>query len=231
MLKQVKAYWRKVVLLFKNRDNLPRCKMLDRTMDFVRHNDVKGDYFEFGVYAGTTFQYAYHAAKDRGLKNMNFHAFDSFEGFSKPKGHDDIGLVVEGTRSCSEKQFLDNVEHYRIPLSVVTTTKGWFSNTLEGNGINKTNKKLGSTKIAIAWLDADLYEPTILALNFITNRLQDGTVILFDNWFLFKGHPCRGERKALTEWQKNNPNIVLTPFYHFGWHGTSFIVNTPLEKE
>lgn len=230
MLKQLKFYWRKFWLIFGNRKNLHRSFMLERAMDFVRHNQVAGDYFEFGVYAGTTFQYAYHAAKDRGLDTMKFHALDSFEGFSEPKGHDDIGLIVEGTRNCSEKQFLMNVSRAGVPLAKVTTTKGWFSDTLEGEGANKTNEKLGNAKVSLVWLDADLYEPTISALNFLTDRLQDGTVMMFDNWFLFKGHPQRGERKALAEWQKKNPHIIFTPFYHFSWHGTSFIVNLPLSE-
>lgn len=225
MWRQLKSYCRKAILFFKNRDNRPRCRMLDTAMDFVRHNDVQGDYFEFGVYAGATFQYAYHAAYDRGLKNMKFHALDSFEGFSEPKGHDDIGLVTKGTRNCSEKQFLRNVRNAGVPLSSVTTTRGWFSDTLEGNGKTVTDKKFGDKKIAVVWLDADLYEPTIAALNYLTPRLQDGVVMMFDNWFLFKGHPLRGERRAFDEWKSLHPEFVFTSFYHFGWHGTSFIVN------
>lgn len=204
--------------------------MLDRAMDFVRHNGVKGDYFEFGVYAGATFQYAYHAARARGLQDMRFHALDSFEGFSEPKGHDDIGHVVKGGRFCSEPQFLENVRRSGVPLSKVTTTKGWFSETLAGTKAIETNERLGDAKIALVWLDADLYEPTLAALNFLTPRLQDGTVMMLDNWFLFKGHPGRGERKALAEWQKKNPKITLTHFYNFSWHGASFIVNVPLRE-
>jgi O-methyltransferase len=205
--------------------------MLERAMDFVRHNGVSGDYFEFGVYAGTTFQYAYHSAMARGLVNMRFHALDSFEGFSQPKGHDDIGHVTRGGRFCSKSQFLDNIRRSGVPLSKVDVTKGWFSDSLEAEGAKKTNKKLGDTKAGVVWFDADLFEPTLSSLNFITDRLQDGSVIIFDNWFLFKGHPGRGERKAFDEWRKKNPHILLTPFYHFGWHGTSFIVNLPLTKE
>lgn len=226
----MRFYWKKLWLLFRNRQNLYRCMMLERAMDFVRHNGVAGDYFEFGVYAGMTFQYAYHAAEARGLKEMKFHALDSFEGFSEPKGHDDIGHVVQGGRFCSEKQFILNVKRAGVPLSKVSTTKGWFADTLEGEGGRETNARLGNAKASVIWMDADLYEPTISALDFITDRLQDGTVVMFDNWFLFKGHPERGERRAFAEWQKKNPHLLFTPFYPFGWHGTSFIVNMPLSE-
>lgn len=231
MFNQILFYTQKFWLLFKNRQNLYRSFMLERAMDFVRHNTVAGDYYEFGVYAGTTFQYAYHAATARGLRGMRFHAFDSFEGFSQPKGHDDIGHVVKGGRFCSLEQFVKNVRKAGVPASRFTTTKGWFSDTLENEGKKGTDEMLGNSKIAAVWLDADLYEPTISALNFLTPRLQDGTVMMLDNWFLFKGHPERGERRALAEWLKNHPEITLTPFYHFSWHGTSFIVNLPLSNE
>lgn len=229
-MRQLNSFWRKIKIFLNNRDNLYRCRMIDLAMDFIRHNDIHGDYFEFGVYAGKTFQYAYHAAQDRGLKKMKFHALDSFEGFSQPAGPDDLGLIVKGARSCSEEQFLKNIAAAGVPHSVVTTTKGWFNKTLEGRGAQKTNQKFGDIKITLAWMDADLYEPTISALNFLSDRLQDGTVIIFDNWFLFKGHPYRGERRALAEWHSKHPEITLTPFYNLSWHGTSFIVNLPLRK-
>lgn len=60
MLKQLKFYYQKFWSIFRNRQNLHRCFILERIMDFVRHNKIEGDYFEFGVYAGTTFQYAYY---------------------------------------------------------------------------------------------------------------------------------------------------------------------------
>ncbi len=230
MIGELQSFWRKFVLIIQNKQNLYRCMMLDKAMDFVRHNDVIGDYFEFGVYAGATFQYAYHAARDRGLKKMKFHALDSFEGFSEPKGNDNIGLISEGSRNCSEEQFLFNVQKSGVPLSAITTTKGWFSNTLGGDGKQDTDKKFGNTKISVVWLDADLYEPTVSALEYLTPRLQDGSVMIFDNWFLFKGHPGRGERRAFAQWQQKNPEIIVTPFYNFSWHGTSFIINLPIAE-
>ena len=230
-MRQFTSYVKKAQLLFNNRDNLKRAAMLDVAMDFVRHNQVVGDYFEFGVYAGQTFQYAYHAAQIRGLHSMHFHALDSFEGFSTPKDQDDIGLVHEATRSCSEKQFLLNVKKAGVPQSKVTTTKGWFRDTLEGAAADKTNTALGTAKISIAWLDADLYEPSISALRFLNDRLQDGSVLIFDNWFLFKAHPERGERRAFSEWTAEHPELLVTQFHNMSWHGTSFIINLPLKHD
>ncbi|MCG2718374.1 MAG: methyltransferase, partial [Nanoarchaeota archaeon] len=71
----------------------------------------------------------------------------------------------------------------------------------------------------------DLYESTVLVLDFITEYIQDGTIIIFDDWFSFRGNPNRGEQKAFKEWLKKNPSIKTTEFYRFGWHGNSFITH------
>ncbi len=219
----------KIGLIIKNRNNRPRCKMLDTAMDFVRHSKVDGDYFEFGVFRGVTFQYAYHAAQLRDRKSMRFFALDSFQGFADPKGNDTTGVIVKGTRNCSEEEFLKVLRSYGVNVKKVQTIPGWFEETLIGEGKKKTIEKIGERKIAIAYLDADLYEPTVLALDFLVDYLTDGTLLIFDNWFLFRGHPDRGERRAFEEWCAKHPELIITPYNNFGWHGASFIVNLKLD--
>jgi hypothetical protein len=62
-------------------------------------------------------------------------------------------------------------------------------------------------------------------LEFITPYLVNGSVLVFDDWFFYKASPERGEQKALNEWLKINPNIKLTEFHKYSWHGNSFIIN------
>lgn len=227
---EIVAGVKKIGLLVKNRNNRPRCRMLDMAMDFVRHSKVEGDYFEFGVFRGLTFQYAYHAAQMRELKDMQFLAFDSFQGFSNPKGNDTTGVIVKGTRNCSEKEFVQVLRSHKVDLKKVEMVPGWFEETLTGEGKQRTIEKVGKRKVAFAYLDADLYEPTILALDYLVDYLTDGTLLCFDNWFLFRGHPERGERRAFEEWCKKHPELIITPYNNFGWHGASFIVNLKLDS-
>jgi O-methyltransferase len=49
----------------------------------------------------------------------------------------------------------------------------------------------------VIWVDCDLYESTVPVLDFITEYIQDGTVIIFDDWYSFRADPDRGEQKAL----------------------------------
>jgi O-methyltransferase len=79
--------------------------------------------------------------------------------------------------------------------------------------------------VAIAWIDCDLYESTKPALEFLTERLSHGSVICFDDWFNIKARPDCGEQKACHDWLTCNPQLRLTPYSRFGWHGQSFIVH------
>ena len=221
---------KKALLQWEYRYNRDRAKMISKALDFCRYTHVEGDYFEFGVFQGATFSYACRAAAFRGMKSMRYFALDSFEGFSTPTGTDDIGILKKGDRNCSEQDFLNRIEKQGIDMSKVTTIAGFFENTLTGAGRVETEKRISNAKAAAVYIDCDLYEPAYLALSFLSDRLTDGTVIMFDNWFLFRGSPDRGERKAFEQWVQEHPEYTITQFQKFGWHGESFIVNLPLAK-
>src|SRR5204863_3721987 len=88
------------------------------------------------------------------------------------------------------------------------------------------NQSISALKaVAIAWIDCDLYESTKPVLEFLAERLSPGSVICFDDWFNIKGRPDCGEQKACEEWLARNPQLRLTPYSRFGWHGQSFIVD------
>jgi hypothetical protein len=102
----------------------------------------------------------------------------------------------------------------------VKAVKGWYDKVLN----EETKKKLPLKKAAVVMVDCDLYESTVPVLNFITDYLQEGTVIVFDDWFCYRADPDRGEQKAFREWLKRNPSIKVTEYNRFGVEGNSFIV-------
>ena len=53
----------------------------------------------------------------------------------------------------------------------------------------------------------------------------DGSIIIFDDWFAFRGHPHRGERRAFDEWRQRHPELIFTPFQQEGTWRMSFIVS------
>jgi O-methyltransferase len=198
---------------------------------------------EFGVYAGSSFIAAYKTLEERFRRaatpgawsteqdccerqalwnKKRFFAFDSFQGLPKPEATDATSRdFSEGKFACTEQEFRRNLSARGIPLDRVTTVPGWFSETLT----EETRTRLNLRHAAIVWVDCDLYESTKPVLEFIAPLLVDGTVIIFDDWFNFKGHPNFGEQRACREWLTSHPDWGMSDYQTEGPWRNSFIVH------
>jgi hypothetical protein len=202
----------------------PMENMLRDAMHFVSRSQVDGDYLEFGVESGDSFISAYHLAKRVDLSSMRFYAFDSFEGLPKIKGIDrDFQQFHEGDHACTIDDFKENLHERGVDLGQVKIIPGWYSETLT----EKRKEKLGIESAAIVLVDCDLYNSTVPILDFVKSLLVDGTILIFDDWYLYKGKPDRGEQRAFREWLKRNSEIEIIQFQKYGWHGNSFIIQKP----
>jgi hypothetical protein len=200
-------------------------QMLHPAMEYAHYSLEGGDYLEFGIYRGNTFSLAYRIAqKWKKLAGMRFYAFDSFEGLPPSEGVDVEGyeheVFAEGNYACDEPSFRKNLAAKGVDLTKIETIPGWYDQSLN----EETRKRLPLEKAAIIWIDCDLYESTVPVMKFITPYVQNGTLLIFDDWFCFHSNPDRGEQRAFREWLECNPEIRATPFLSFGWHGHSFIL-------
>ncbi len=57
-----------------------------------------------------------------------------------------------------------------------------------------------------------------------TPLLNDGTIIIFNDWWCYKGRTDKGEQKACNEWLNEHPNISLREFIKWGYGDIAFIV-------
>ncbi len=197
--------------------------MLYIAMHYAWASKLTGDYFEFGVYKGSNMIAAFHISK-RYLPNLNFYAFDSFEGLPEPKeDKDGFRPFEKGQFSCSKEHFLANLKRKEVDMSRVHTIAGWYKDTLN----EQTRASLPAKSAAIVYIDCDLYESALSVLDFIVPYLEDGSLILFDEWFAYRGDPAKGEQKAFREWLGGgrNPQISATEYQKFGWSGNSFIIH------
>lgn len=140
-------------------------------------------------------------ARNFSFKDMKFYAFDSFEGLPKAKGKDKCYLK-EGDYKCSLKKFKENLKKAKVNLDKVIFVKGWYNKTLK--------QDYNIKKLSAVHIDCDYYESTKDVLQFIKPLLQEGTIILFDDWHLFKGNPNYGEPKAFSEFIKENKDLFFT---------------------
>lgn len=206
----------------------PDEEIFKMAMEFAAHHKLNGDYLEFGVWKGRSFIRAYNIwkylfEKRSELKSMRFYAFDSFEGLPEIKNKEDIstGEFQKGQYFCTEEDFKKNVANAGVDLSRVEIVKGWFIKALN----DETKKKLPIKHAAIVFIDCDLYESAVSVLNFITDYVVDGSILIFDDWFCFRGNSKRGEQKAFNEWLKKNPSISAVEYHKFNWRGNSFIIS------
>jgi O-methyltransferase len=208
-------------LLSKNRH---RWDVIEKVTDYFMGAQLDGDYAEFGVYKGETFA---HAAKFNSpiFEDMKFWAFDSFQGLPDPRHDVDIttgysGGFYRGQFACSQDEFVANLEDQQVDLKRVKIVPGWYAHTLKPN--NPALQEL--KKIAFAWIDCDLYESTVPVLEFITDKLSTGAVVLFDDWRCFHNRDGYGQRRACREWLDRNPHIKLNEFIDNDYNGYSFTV-------
>ena len=97
--------------------------------------------------------------------------------------------------------------------------------------IQPVKKSKGNTKIALLHIDCDLYESTRTVLKDISDLFQDGTVMLCDDYWSFRGRKDKGEQLALREAFECNDAFTYTSWFQYGWHGQAFIINKKNLKE
>jgi hypothetical protein len=155
---------------------------------------------------------------------MKFIALDSFEGLPAPKGLDAQNNYTsgfyEGQFACDINQFRRNLTTSGVDMARVQMIKGWYDQSLKPD--HPQSSALG--KAAAAWIDCDLYESTIPVLDFLTNRLSVGSVLLFDDWRCYRNLADFGQQRACAEWLQRNPQLKLNQFVDFGFHGQAFTV-------
>lgn len=192
-------------------------------MHFVQESGLEGDYLEFGVFRGHTFAGAFHTAKRYGLDRMCFYAFDSFRGLPPSSGVDASGFrhFEQGSFACGQPEFLANLRREHLDLARVTAVPGWFHESLT----DELKQRLPLERAAVIWVDCDLYESTVPVLDFITGYLQNGTVLIFDDWYCYRADPNRGEQRAWREWRQAHPEYTSVEWRKIGWHGLALIVH------
>lgn len=194
-----------------------------RMWQYTAYAKIPGDYLEFGVFKGASFELSLRAASkfiDKGQPHSpRFFAFDSFEGLSEPDPKWDGTVFVKGEQSATQNKFLKTIKSARKGWQVLIV-KGFYDKSLTSEVIQTHSMK----KAAIVTIDCDLYQPSLTALRFVTPLLQTGTLIFFDDWFYSNGNMGLGEAGACSTWLKENPGISLVDYGNVGVMGKIFIV-------
>lgn len=207
----------------RHNELLARQLLFDICTGFTVDCRVDGDYLEFGcAWGGSLVDMFASTQRHAELASRRFFIFDSFQGLPAPSGQDAGELVRyrEGEFACSLDRYKANVQRQGVDLGRVTCVEGWYDQTLTA----ETKRKLAIEKAAIVLIDCDLYESTVPVLRFLSDYIQDGTILIFDDWFSYKGRLDHGEARAFGEWLAENPSITATEYHKTGRTMASFIM-------
>lgn len=194
-----------------------------RALDFLKYNQIEGDIAEFGSYHGFTARTIAEKARKCGWKG-NLHLFDSFEGFPE--------IVASVDRECYEVSRLKvwNEDSFKagdaVPYQIarvlsrilnrerVHIHQGYFEEVFLPHTLER--------KLILAHIDCDLYQSAKFVLEMLVqcDLLEDGAVLMFDDFNCGRANPAYGERRAFAEVFDAS---ACSHFFNYGWHGAAFV--------
>jgi hypothetical protein len=204
-----------------------------RAVEFVAKSDMVGDVYEFGCYRGTSLTHLYRAAVEFepmvGKRFLDrFFAFDSFQGMPAGGGLDSLdgynmalGTLAEGRYAVTNAEFRSVLNDNGVDLSRLHIVEGFYEDSLVRPS---TIAACGQSRCALLHIDCDFEVSATAALEFMTSRLQDGAVVLFDDWFLFRGRPDRGVQAAFARWLPRS-GYEATHYFNYSWVSAAFILH------
>ena len=202
-------------------NNISKYLAIKKAFYLTGLDHTPGSYLEFGVFTGSSFNFAMKINKKLkflGNSECDFIGFDSFQGFGEIEKNDRHPFFKDEIFKINEKKVLKNInkcakgQKYRI-------VKGFFEETLA----NKTTCDYDIKKARVVLIDCDLKKSTKLALEFLMPSIQSGTIILFDEYICYKGNPNKGECAAFKDFEKKYPNILFKRAFDYGFSGRAFI--------
>ncbi|ODT68545.1 MAG: methyltransferase [Nitrosomonadales bacterium SCN 54-20] len=206
------------VLDHRSDNRMTELGMLSQAFEFIKINEVCGDYLEFGLWRGKTFGYAHRMKHRYRRHDMKLWGFDSFQGLPDTGAHPD-NIWYKGQFACSRPEFESILKSRGVHSCEYELVEGFYSESLN----DATHRRLAGRKAAIVYIDCDLYDSTIEVLDFIQPYLVNGSIICFDDFYNYKADPEQGEQKALSDFLQKESDICFIPYMAYAPLGKSFI--------
>jgi hypothetical protein len=181
-----------------------------------------GDYYEFGLYRGYTFCHAQQAFNAAGFIDTRFYGFDSFSGLPDIGGPDQAAAIfISGDYYCSRDEVVRHLTEHGFDWSRGALVEGYFDQSLT----EQVKLEHQMRPAALIMVDCDLYQSTVPVLAFLADLLQDGTVILFDDWYCFGEESDKGEPRAFREFLAARPQWTVKWIMDFPTYGRAFSIH------
>jgi O-methyltransferase len=202
--------------------NLGKYLALKKALYLTALERLEGDYLEFGVFTGSSFVFTVKANRQmRAILDAKtrFFGFDSFSGFGAVSSTDQHPFYQDNTFSVDAQKVIQNIKR-QTKGDEVTIVPGFFEETLT----RKNARDYGITRARVVFIDCDLFDPALLALEFVHPVLQKGTVLVMDDFYSYRGDPKLGVQGAFAEFCRRHPGYVWRRVCDYGFGGTVMIL-------
>jgi O-methyltransferase len=164
---------------------LVRLSNFQQCIETVIRDGIAGDIVEAGVWRGGASILARAVLQSLGVDDRVVWLVDSFAGLPAPDAaryprDRDLDLSRIDYLRASLEDVQENFRRFGLLDAQVRFVKGWFRDTLPTIEIGK---------IAVARLDGDLYESTMIGLENLYPRISPGGFVILDDYFLIS--QCR----------------------------------------
>jgi O-methyltransferase len=210
--------------------NLAKSISLKMAFWHLAVDQVEGAYFEFGVASGNSMRSAEIAERTAHSSSLGVAqvrrelvGFDTFESFSSQSAADTHSTWQGENFSVPIHKVKKRFRRVRDRVSFHAIDCSRLGSPLDDYG--PIEKYVQSEKVALLLFDMDLGDPTEKALEWIRPKLQNGSVIIFDEYFAFRGDPAMGEARAWSLFLEKNPRVSARMMKTYGDGGAVFQIN------
>ncbi len=218
---------RSVINQLAERD--PRWSTFCHAVEYVDYEAIPGAIVEFGVFTGMSLALLARAhsfdAKGMTRRVAGFDSFRGLPGSSEVHARWQIG-------DCAANHGWHPLLKTGDPVTPEVTLR-----LFEACGLDAPQLHVGSfddtlpaafpaahPHVALAHIDCDLYESTRAVLEALEPVLQDGSILLFDDWFHYRGHPGKGEARAFAEFLSAHAHWGAAQYQAYSTFCNSFIL-------
>ena len=203
--------------------NLEKYMAIKKVHHLSAIEEIKGDYLEFGVFTGSSFCHSIRCVKKdtkiySSISSTRFYGFDSFQGFGELPDSDKHPTYKDENFGSSYEKVDSRVRRTAKEMDY-QLIKGFFSETLAPGA-----ESYGIKKSRIIFIDSDTYTSAIDALLFVLPTIQEGSYIILDDYFSYKGNQSLGVARAFTEFIDQG-KLSVRHVLNYGMGGVAFVVS------
>lgn len=203
--------------------NLEKYHALKKVHYLSAIEDMDGDYLEFGVFTGSSFCHSIRCCEkleyiSQNVLKTKFYGFDSFEGFGNLSKDDYHPFYKDENFSTSLLRVNNRVGRIAKKVSF-KLVPGFFSDSLMAGA-----RQMGIEKARIIFIDSDTYSSANEALLFCAPIVQEGTFIILDDCYSYRGNELRGVTRAFNDFI-SECRIKVRHVFNYGMGGAVYVIS------